>query len=86
MRHLILALVLLSLAGCAIIKKAEEPSIITGSSKAVSIRAGVWANPGPLAESHCARYDKETVLVGQQVLETGSTGSPRSYTYQFSCQ
>jgi hypothetical protein len=76
----------LLLAGCAITTRAEEPSIITGSAEGVSIRAGVWANPGPLAEQHCAKYDKTAALLGQQVLETGSTGAPRSYIYQFACQ
>ena len=80
------------LAGCALTTRIEEPSIIAGTADGVSIRAGVWATPDALATpdvlaaKHCAKYNREAVLIGQQPLESGMMGTPRSYTYQFNCQ
>ena len=77
---------MLLVAACSTTKRAESPEVITGSEDYVSIRAGVWANPGTLATYHCSTYGKEAVLTSQLVLETGITGATRSYVYNFACQ
>ena len=58
-------------SGCTIV---EEPKIVTGAAKEVTVIAGTPANPGPLAAQHCAKYGKEAALRGSDLLEPGSGG------------
>jgi hypothetical protein len=36
--------------------------IISGDQQQVSIKAGSYANPGPMASQHCAKFGKSPVL------------------------
>ncbi len=53
----------LLLAGLVVAGCAFEPQVITGDSKGVTVKASSNHNPGPLAQAHCADFEKSAVLV-----------------------
>lgn len=59
-RTTIAVILCLGLGGCG----AGSPVVITGSETTVSIEAGKWSNPMPLAVSFCAQYERDAVEVG----------------------
>ena len=58
MRALILAVMLLP--ACAIQKVG-----VTGDAEGVWVKAGIYIDPIPVAEEHCASYGKRAMLSGQ---------------------
>lgn len=49
--------------------------MISGDAQQVSVKAGPYANPGPMASEHCAKFGKTAVL-------QDSNGG----VYRFMCQ
>ena len=69
MRWVILILAAVTLAACA-----YETKLVSGAADQVTIQAGQYANPGPPAIEHCARYGKTAELVAAM-----------GTTYKFRC-
>lgn len=67
------AMAALSLAQCT--PPGYKAEIISGDPQQVSIKAGSYANPGPMASEHCAKVGKAAVL------QEANGG-----TYRFTCQ
>ena len=60
MRKILLPIALvLAFAGCAAL---VEPIIISGNDDEVAIKSGLNRNPGNLAKSYCAKFNKKAVL------------------------
>ena len=64
--------VVLVLAGCS--------NLLSGNADTVSLKVGIYSNPGPKATEHCARYGKSAFL------ENVAWVSDVSIIYIFKCQ
>ena len=53
-------LVTLALAECT--PPGYKAEIVTGDPQEVAIKAGPYANPGPMASEHCAKFGRTAVL------------------------
>lgn len=42
---------------------AYQVELVTGTPNEVTVRAGHYANPGPLASDHCAKFSKDARLL-----------------------
>ena len=73
----------LALSSCAF-AAAYDAEVISGDETSVSVRAGRAANPGPVAQEHCARYGSQAVLAGVQPI--GDESVANRSVYVFSCQ
>jgi len=65
----------------------QEPHILSGSDTAVSIVTAPDMRPKPLAQAHCAQYQKQAVIrdldrVGESV---ATQWGKRAYVIQFDC-
>ncbi len=65
----------------------QEPQILSGSDAAVAIVTGPDMRPKPLAQAHCAQYQKQAVIrdldrVGNSV---ASQWGKRAYVIHFDC-
>ncbi len=80
-----------ALAGLtACLGTAKAPELITGSEKRVVIVADLYSSPKPLAESHCAQYDKrpvlrDTVPAAGNLLRGWAIGT-KVFIYTFDCR
>jgi hypothetical protein len=65
----------------------QEPQILSGSDTAVAILTGPDMRPKPLAQAHCAQYQRQAVIrdldrVGESV---ATQWGKRAYVIQFDC-
>ncbi len=68
-------------------QKLQEPHILGGSDTAVSIVTAPDMRPKPLAQAHCAQYQKQAVIrdldrVGESV---ATQWGKRAYVVHFDC-
>ena len=65
----------------------REPQILSGSDTAVAIVTGPDMRPKPVAQAHCARYQKQAIIrdldrVGDSV---ATQWGERAYVIHFDC-
>ena len=77
MRGLVMLSLLIMLSGCAAVSE-----VVSGDENKVTVKAGRWANPGPDATAHCAKYGK---TAGTPAIASLGAGMGYAF-YTFPCE